>query len=138
MSNENRNIAILTDAYRQWSQSKGTSSDHWMAICDPKIRFGSLAEPLASVAYMAEYRSRDELVAYFSGLTRDWEMLEYRVDHFVAQGDRVVMLGHCSWRAKKSGQVVSTPKCDSWRFSDGKAIEYYEYFDTAQVAQAMS
>jgi hypothetical protein len=65
-------------------------------------------------------------------------MIEYRVDHFVAQGDRVVMLGHCSWRAKQSGQVVSTPKVDSWRFSDGKAVEFYEYFDTAQVAQAIA
>jgi ketosteroid isomerase-like protein len=138
MSDETRNVAILTEAYRQWSQSRGASADHWITICDPNIRFGSLAERLASVAYMAEYRSRDELGAYFSGLTRDWEMLEYRVDHFVAQGDRVVMLGHCSWRAKKSGQVVSTPKCDSWRFADGKAVEYYEYFDTAQVAQAMA
>ena len=134
----NPECRILTDAYRQWSQSRGASADHWIAICDPSIRFGTLAEPLANVAYMAEYRSRDELGAYFSGLTRDWEMLEYRVDHFVAQGDRVVMLGHCSWRAKKSGQVVSTPKCDSWRFADGKAVEFYEYFDTAQVAQAMS
>jgi uncharacterized protein len=138
MSDETRNVAILTDAYRQWSQSRGTSADHWIAICDPNIRFGTLAERLASVSYMAEYRSRDELGAYFSGLTRDWEMLEYRVDHFVAQGDRVVMLGHCSWRAKKSGQVVSTPKCDSWRFTDGKAVEFYEYFDTAQVAQAIT
>jgi hypothetical protein len=138
MSDETRNVAILTDAYRQWSRSRGASADHWIAICDPNIRFGTLAESLASVAYMADYRSRDELGAYFSGLTRDWEMLDYRVDHFVAQGDRVVMLGHCSWRAKKSGQVVSTPKCDSWRFADGKAVEFYEYFDTAQVAQAMS
>ena len=137
MPDETRNVAILTEAYRQWSQNKGASADHWIAICDPNIRFGTLAEPLASVAYMADYRSRDELGAYFSGLIRDWEMLEYRVDHFVAQGDRVVMLGHCSWRAKKSGQVVSTPKCDSWRFADGKAVEFYEYFDTAQVAQAM-
>jgi ketosteroid isomerase-like protein len=65
-------------------------------------------------------------------------MLEYRVDHFVAQGDRVVMLGHCSWRAKENGRVVSTPKVDSWRFSDGKAVEFYEYFDTAQVMLAMA
>jgi hypothetical protein len=34
--------------------------------------------------------------------------------------------------------VVSTPKVDSWRFSDGKAVEFHEYFDTAQVAQAMA
>ena len=78
-----------------------------------------------------------ELEQYFAGLARDWEMIESRVDHFVAQGDRVVALGHCSWRSKRSGAVVSTPKADSWQFKDGKAVAYYEFFDTAQVAQAM-
>jgi ketosteroid isomerase-like protein len=138
MSDEARNVAILDEAYRRWAQSRGASVEHWIAIFDQSIRFGSIAEPLKKVAYMASYRSRDELGEYFAGIARDWEMLEYRVDHFVAQGDRVVMLGHCSWRAKKSGKVVATPKCDSWRFADGKAIEYYEYFDTAQVVMAMS
>jgi ketosteroid isomerase-like protein len=65
-------------------------------------------------------------------------MLEFKTDHFVAQGDRVVMLGSCSWRAKRTGKVVSTPKADSWRFENGKAVEYYEYFDTAQVHAAMA
>ena len=138
MSDEARNVAILTEAYRRWSDSKGGSGDHWISICDEHIRFGSIAEPLKAVAYMASYGSRDELGKYFAGLTRDWEMIEYRVDHFVAQGDRVVMLGHCSWRAKQSGKVVSTPKVDSWRFADGKAVEFYEYFDTAQVMLAMA
>jgi uncharacterized protein len=138
MSDEAQNVAILTEAYRRWSESKGASGDHWIAICDENIRFGSIAEPLKTVAYMASYRSRDELGQYFAGLVRDWEMLEYRVDHFVAQGDRVVMLGYCSWRAKDSGKVVSTPKADSWRFADGKAVEFYEYFDTAQVMLAMA
>jgi ketosteroid isomerase-like protein len=138
MSDEARNVAILTDAYRRWSDSRGASADHWISICDQNIRFGSIAEPLKVVAYMGSYRSRDELGAYFAGIMRDWEMVEYRVDHFVAQGDRVVMLGHCSWRAKGSGKVVSSPKADSWRFADGKAIEFYEYFDTAQVMMAMA
>jgi ketosteroid isomerase-like protein len=48
------------------------------------------------------------------------------------------MIGHCSWRAKASGKVVSTPKADVWRFANGKAVEFYEFFDTAQVVAAMS
>ena len=138
MTEEARNVAILTEAYRRWSDSKGMSGDHWVSIFDDNVRFGSIAEPLKVVAYMASYRSRDELGQYFAGIKRDWEMIEYRVDHFVAQGDRVVMLGHCSWRAKGSGQVVSTPKADSWRFADGKAVEFYEFFDTAQMMMAMA
>jgi hypothetical protein len=38
--------------------------------------------------------------------------------------------------AERQGGVE--PKCESWRFADGKAVEFYEYFDTAQVAMAMA
>ncbi len=75
---------------------------------------------------------------YFGGILRDWEMLEYVTENFVAQDDRVVMLGRCSYRFKRTGKVVSTPKVDSWRFADGKAVEFYEYYDTARLQQATS
>jgi ketosteroid isomerase-like protein len=136
---EAANTAVLEEAYRRWHDSRGSSVDHWMSICDDNIKFGSLAQASApQIAYMSTYTARDELARYFDGLSRDWEMIEYRVDALVAQGDRVVMLGACSWRYKRNGKVVTTPKADSWRFANGKAIEFYEYFDTAQVHAAVS
>ena len=138
MSDEAANVAVLKDAYRRWHDSRGGSVDHWMSICDENIKFGSLAQGATGVEYLTSYNARDELKKYFNGLLRDWEMIEYRPDEFVAQGDRVVMIGHCSWRAKASGKVVSTPKADVWRFANGKAVEFYEFFDTAQVVAAMS
>jgi ketosteroid isomerase-like protein len=140
MSDEASNVAILEDAYRLWRDSKGGSVDHWMSICADNIRFGSLGQGAgpAVAEYMCDYCSRDQLGRYFDGLTRDWEMVDYRADRFVAQGDSVVMLGSCSWKYKGTGKVVSTPKADSWRFADGKAVEYFEYFDTAQVFAAVA
>jgi uncharacterized protein len=139
MSDEANNVAVLTEAYRRWNDSRGGSVDHWMSICAENIAFGSLIQGAApQVAYMTGYNARDELGRYFEGLARDWEMIEYKVNHLVAQQDRVVMLGHCAWRNKHTGKVVSTPKADSWRFTNGKAVEYYEYFDTAQVHAAVA
>jgi ketosteroid isomerase-like protein len=138
MSDEASNVATLKEAYRLWRESLGGSVDHWMGICDENIQFGSIAQGAPRVAYMTEYKARDELAQYFEGLKRDWEMIEFKPDHFVAQGDRVVMLGNCSWRSRLTGKVVTTPKADSWRFANGKAVEYYEYFDTAQVHAAMA
>lgn len=138
MSQEAENVAVLTEAYRKWRESRGGSVDHWMSICAEQMKFGSLAQGAPSVAYMTAYHHRDELGEYFAGLDRDWEMIEYVAERFVAQDDRVVMLGHCSWRSKTTGKVVTTPKADSWRFENGKAVEFYEFFDTHQVHAAMS
>ena len=138
MSDEARNVELLRKAYGTWGTSRGASADHWLDICADKIAFGSLANGPPGSAYLTAYQSRDELKGYFAGLSRDWEMMEYEVDHFVAQGDRVVMLGRCAWRFRKTGKVVWTQKANSWRFENGKAVEFFEFYDTAQVMAAIA
>jgi uncharacterized protein len=139
MTDEENNVAVLKDAYRRWSETLGGSAEHWLTICDPDILFGSIAQGQPqSTSYFTEYRSRDALRDYFAGLDRDWQMMEFAAEHFVAQGDRVVMLGRCAFRYRKTGKVVWTHKVDSWRFANGKAVEFFEYFDTAQVHAAVN
>ena len=116
---ESQIVAILKEGYRQWYESRGASVDHWMSICDEYIQFGSIAQAPPGAAYMCCYNGRDALGQYFNGLRQDWEMIDYVADEFVAQGDRVVMLGRCTWRFRKNGRVVATPKADAWRFANG-------------------
>jgi ketosteroid isomerase-like protein len=138
MASDTPYVALLRAAYRLWSDSKGNSADQWMAICAEGIKFGSLAHGPHGAPYLTAYQGREMLVEYFSGLKRDWDMIDFVAENFVAQDDRVVMLGRCSWRYRATGKTIDTPKADSWRFADGRAIEFFEYFDTAQLRDAMS
>ena len=139
MSDEARNVEVLKAAYDKWAQSKGGSVDSWMEICDANIAFGSLAHGAPQAAdYMTSYSKRETLKDYFAGLARDWDMLDWRTEKYIAQGDSVVVISQISWRFKKTGKVVSTPKADVWKMSGGKALEYFEYFDTAQVHAAVA
>jgi ketosteroid isomerase-like protein len=138
MADEAHNVATLKAAYKRWSDTKGGSVDDWLKVCADNIDFGSLAQGAApKVQYLTAYSSRDALKDYFDGLSRDWEMVDWITEEFIAQGDRVVVLSQCTWRYKKTGKVVSTPKADAWRFAGGKAVEYFEYYDTAQVHAAV-
>jgi uncharacterized protein len=137
MSDEARNVDLLKQAYTRWRDSKGGSVDEWLKVCADNVAFGSLAQGRAAGAnYLTAYNSRDALADYFAGLARDWEMLDWHNQDFIAQGDRVVVLVHCTWRNKHTGKVVATPKADVWRLANGKAVEFYEYYDTAQVHAA--
>lgn len=138
MSEEARNVELLRKAYAMWSKTRGASSDHWFDLCAEQISFGSLANGPPGSDYLTAYHSREELKSYFAGLAHDWEMMEFEVDDFVAQGDRVVMLGRCAWRYRKTGKVVWTQKADSWRLENGKAVEFFEFYDTAQVMAAIA
>lgn len=139
MSAESRNVAILKHAYDSWGASKGRSVDDWIDLCDANIAFGSLAGGTAAPAsYLTHYSNRDALKEYFAGIERDWDMLAWDPHDYIAQGDRVVVLLRCEWRHKQTGKVVATPKADIWRLSDGKAVEFYEFYDTAQVHAAVT
>jgi hypothetical protein len=93
MADEAQNVIVLKDAYDRWAESKGDSADHWVSIFADKIKFGSLAGGEYGAAYLTTYQTREQLAQYFAGIKRDWEMIEYVTENFVAQGDRVVMLG---------------------------------------------
>jgi uncharacterized protein len=136
MSNEAANVEILRDAYRQWHDTRGGSVKQLLSICDPGISWGSVPRGAAPLAFTKQYHSREALQAYFSGLLDDWAMISYTIDEYVAQGDAVFARGSCAWTNKKTGKIAETPKVDFWRFRNGKAVEFYEYFDTAHVAAA--
>jgi ketosteroid isomerase-like protein len=136
MGNEAKNVDMLKEAYRRWHDSKGGSVDHWMGLVADDINFASIARGAPSMAFARSYTDRKMLKGYFEGLLRDWEMISYTASEFVAQGDVVFMRGSCAWRNKKTGKSVVTPKVDYWRFRDSKAVEFYEYFDTAAAIAA--
>jgi ketosteroid isomerase-like protein len=53
-----------------------------------------------------------------------------RLDDVVARGDKVVCVGHATWRNLKTLRVVSGPKVDVWTVRDGLAVHYLEMFDS--------
>lgn len=138
MTEEAANITLLKEGYRLWHETKGKSVDYWIDLFADVFEFGSIAQSVPAAApYMTMHEDKAGLRSYFEGITIDWEMIEFRTEHFVAQGDRVVMLGRCSWRARKTGKTVWSPKADSFRFANGKIIEFFDYFDTAMMRDAM-
>jgi len=136
MSKEAANVKILEEAYRLWDETRGGSVDHWIALFDESISFGSIPRGAAPMTFAKQYDRRGKVRAYFEGLLNDWTMVHFVIDEYVAQGDVVVARGTTSWTNKKTGKTVETPKVDFWRFRNGKAVEFYEYFDTALTAAA--
>ena len=130
------NVERLKEAYKRWNDTHGGSVDYWMTLVDDNIQFGSLAERAPQMLFAGSYNGAATLRKYFDGLRADWEMIHYTAEEFVAERDVIVMRGHCAWRHRKTGKKVETPKLDWWRFRDGQAIEYYEYFDTARAFAA--
>ncbi len=134
---QNANVTLLHNAYKRWSDSKGTDLDGWRAISVENIKFGSLSAGAAHVANMSG-GGRESVRAFFENVAKHWSFLSFHMDEFIANENAVVMRGRISWQNKRTGKVFSSAKMDYWRFCDGKAIEFFEVCDTAGIQAAAS
>lgn len=134
MSIEEDNVAILRQAYERWNETGGGSAEHWLGIVADDIDFRSLGGgQQGGLEFTCPGEGCAGLAAYFEALAQQYEILGYRFDDAIAQGDRVVMVGAVSMRNRTTGKQCETPKVDIARMKDGKIIEFTEYYDTAKV-----
>ena len=79
---------------------------------------------------------RDGVKEFFGTLARDQDVLEFEPREFVAEGDKVVSLGHYRWRVKDTGREYASDFVHIFTVRDGKIVAFREHFDSAVVARA--
>ena len=131
-------IDQVTEAYRTWRESRGSNVDEVIEMMADEIEMRSVLDPGLPDDLAADRKTRDEARQYFEILTRDWEMIDYPQEKIVADEDTVVWIGRCHWRNKHDGKELNTPKIDVWTFRDGKAVRFFEMFDSMGFARAAS
>lgn len=129
------NVERLRRAYEEWRKTGGDGAV-WHDLFADRILFGSIGNGAPGLEFSRARVTREEVMEYFAELGRDWEMIDYQPREFIAEGERVAMLGECSWRHRATGNVLTTPKADFWRFERGKAIDFYEFYDTLRASKA--
>jgi len=135
---EERNIAILKEAYAAWDACKGSDPTVWTRLVAPAFLMHSLAQGVPPLEFTAQICCPADLDRYFEGLARDWSMNFFRIDRYVAQGNMVVAVGECSFTNRRTGKTVTTPKLDVFKFLNGQIVEISELYDTAKVISAAS
>ena len=136
MTTEERNVGALKEAFRRWHETKAGGVQHWLNLMADDVRFRSLADGAPGMDFTRERRSRADVARYFEDMSAEWEMLEFTPDEFIAQGDRVAVLGRCSWRSRKTGNVADSPMAHFFTFRDGRIMDVLEFFDTAKAIAA--
>jgi ketosteroid isomerase-like protein len=88
------------------------------------------------VPFAGKRKGRDGVKDFFATLARVQDVLEFEPLESLAQGDKVVSLGHYKWRVKDTGQEYASDFVHVFTVRDGKIIGFREHFDTAVVAAA--
>ena len=126
----------LTAAYQAWHQSRGRTPEHFFSLYSDDIELHSILEASLDDTLRGAFIGKGEAIAYFAAIAEQWDMVEGRLDTVVARDDRIVCVGHASWRNLKTLRLVSGPKVDVWTVRDGLAAHVLEMFDSYGCARA--
>ena len=136
MLNPDVPIEELKLAYTNWRETKGGNLDQVLGLFDEQIEMHSVLEPDVQHELARVQRSREDTRNYFRELLDNWDMVDFPTERIVADGDTVVWIGRCHWRNKHDGKELNTPKIDVWTFRNGKAVRFFEMFDSLGFARA--
>jgi ketosteroid isomerase-like protein len=126
-----QHVDMLRTAYAAWAQSRGAGVDQWMSMLTDDAEVGSIADGAPGWEFTKGGTGKAAARAYLEGLTSQWEMIEFAIDEYVEQGDRVVALGRAAWRSRSNGHELRTRLAGVWGFRGDQADRYFEFYDSA-------
>ncbi len=79
---------------------------------------------------------RDKVADFFTRVDEHEEFSVFEPTEFIAQGDKVVVLGHSTARVKSTNKELTLEFVHIVTVADGKITGFYEFFDTAAAGTA--
>jgi ketosteroid isomerase-like protein len=88
------------------------------------------------ISFTGKRKGVDQVAEFFRQMADQQDAREFKADDFIGQGDRVVVLGHCTWTVKATGLDYSDEFCHLFTIKDGKIASFKEFADTHRAALA--
>ena len=91
---------------------------------------------MENVPFAGTWHGREKVGQFFSKVAQAQDVIEFEPADFIAQNDKVVVLGRFSSRVKSTGSVSASAFAHVWTVSAGRVTHFREYVDTAAVSKA--
>ncbi len=131
--NEQANTKLIQQAYQDF---KNGDIKALLNTYSEDIRWN--LPQIENISFTGKREGRAGVEQFFGELAEAQEPLEFEAHEFIAQGDRVVVLGHYRWRVKSTGRDYASDYAHVWTIKDGKITNFQEYTDTAASNRAFA
>ena len=92
----------------------------------------------AELATSGRRTGRQEVAGFFASVNEIFDIQRFEPGEFIAQGDRIVVLGNETARVRATGKVLELDWVHVFAMRNGKVVAFQEFFDTAAVVAAIS
>lgn len=129
--NEQANIALAKQCYDCYAQG---DIQRLLGLFARDIEW-TLPE-VEGIPFTGKRRGQAQVGEFFKLLSDRQEARVFQPDEYIAQGDKVVVLGHCTFTVKATGIDYSDEWTHVFTVANGKVTQFKEYSDTYKAAQA--
>ena len=91
---------------------------------------------IENVPVNGKFSGRENLAAFLAETDKYEEFLKLEPQEFIAQGDRIVVLGEGLMRSKTTDKQYATRIAHIYTIRDGKIVDFFEFFDNAGGGRA--
>lgn len=127
--NEQQNLETVQRGYEAFGRG---DIDALLALFDDDIVWESPGPPELPTA--GSRRGKQQVAAFFDAVNTVFDMQQFEPETFLADGDRVVVLGRDTAAVRATGKVVRSPWAHAFTLRNGKVVAFHEYIDTSAVA----
>ena len=129
--NERSNTDIVRNAYERFATG---DIDGLLSLFHDDIDW--TVPEIENTTFGGSRHGLDAVKEFFTQLQEDEEISEFEPREYIAQGNRVVVLGHSTATARSTGRTYSTDWVHVLGLSEGKITTFQEFFDNALATKA--
>jgi ketosteroid isomerase-like protein len=128
---ESTNIQIVQDAYQKF----GTGDiQGLLTLVADDIKWK--VPEIENAPFAGSREGKQRVAEFFTELSQAEDMTRFEPLEFIAQNDRVVVLGESAATVHDTGRSYETDWVHVFSLRDGKITEFTEFFDNAAATRA--
>jgi ketosteroid isomerase-like protein len=126
-----QNKQVVKDAYEQFLKGdiRGV-----IERCDDKCEWTSPDSD--HIPFAGTFHGKQGIADFFTKMEATAQPSRFEPQEFIAEGDKVVVLGQATWHAKLTGRSFDTPFIHVFTLRDGKISRFEAHADTAAGERA--
>ncbi len=128
---EQENTKVVQQAYENF---KSGNIPALLNLISDEIKWQ--VPEIKNVPFAGKRHGREQTAQFFAIVAEAQEAQQFEPREYIAQGDKVVALGHYRWRVKATGRVFEADWTHVFTVRGGRIVSFQEYTDTAVAAAA--
>ena len=128
---EQQNVDMVRQAYAAFANN---DLEHVLGCMSPQVEW--VTPDVPSLPFTGRRQGREQIAEYFRLNRELLDMRAFIPQEFVAQGNKVVVLGHGAWTSKETGRDFESDWVHVYTVEGGEIVAFREFLDAHIAVEA--